>query len=301
MKQEYRHMMEQIRLTDEEKERIMEHIENRRASRGHKHGRRLVVLGVAAALMVAAMGAGLAVVQGRMTYFTDREEAENAVGPHGYYDNTDGGARYDYAEWYLPRHIKGTIQKPSTAASWHEDMEYAQGGPEDGWTNLATGLYDSDYDGLVRDTWYQGDSLSKLSSVWDTGLDMVWLDEHYRAEAEAHYVMTRTPVNEQTPCYVEVVGQYWGDKDQVFSISYMYNTTYDTPYDFAELTEYYEYYKTQDGVTVPLEMHHSETGKTLFSASLELPNIRFAVGGTQLEIEEIHTLLDNLNLSALTR
>lgn len=300
MKQEYRHMMEQIRLTDEEKERIMENIENKRASRSHGPGRRLVVLAVAAALMVAAMGAGLAVVQGRMTYFTDREEAENAVGPHGYYDNTDEGARYDYAEWYLPRHIKGTIQKPSTAASWHEDMEYAQGGPEDGWTNLATGLYDSEQEGLVRDTWYGGDSLSGLSSLWDTGLDMVWLDEHYQAEAEAHYVMTRTDVNEQTPYYVEVEGQYHGSGDQVFRIWYHYDTEY-TPHDFAELTEYYEYYVTRDGVRVPIEMHHSETGKTMFTASLELNKIRFAVIGTQLELEELHTLLDHLNLSALTR
>lgn len=279
----------------------MENLENKRASRSHRPGRKLVVLAIAAALMVAAMGAGLAVVQGRMTFFTDKEEAENAVGPNGYYDNTEEGARYDYAEWYLPRHIKGTIQKPSTAASWHEDMEYAQGGPEDGWTNLATGLYDSDQEGLVRDTWYAGDSLSKLSSVWDTGLDMAWLDEHYVAEAEAHYVMTRAAVDAQTPYYVEVEGQYRGTGEQIFRIWYHYNTVYDTPVDFTELTEYYEYYKTQDGVSVPIEMHHSETGKTLFTASLELGKIRFAVIGTQVGIEELHTLLDNLNLSALTR
>ena len=293
-------MMEQIRLTDEEKERIMEHIESKTTIRGHKHGRRLMVLGVAAALMVAAMGAGLAVVQGRMTYFTDREEAENAVGPHGYYDNTDEGARYDYSEEELPKHVARTTQPFSSVASWHEEMEYAQGGPEDGWTSMATGLYDSEEEGLVRDTWYGGDCLSKLSSVWDTGLNMAWLDEHYQAEAEAHYVMTRAAVDAQTPRYVEVQGQYRGNGDQVFKIWYQYYKEY-TPYDFAELTEYYEYYVTQDGVTVPIEMHHSETGKTLFTASLELNKIRFAVIGTQVEIEELHTLLDNLNLSALTR
>lgn len=279
----------------------MEHIENRRASRGHKHGRRLVVLGAAAALMVAAMGAGLAVAQGRMTFFNDKEDAENAVGAHGYYDNTEEGARYDYAEEDLSNHVANTTQPFSAAESWHEDMEYAQGGPDDGWTSMATGLFDSGEEaGLVRDTWYGGDCLSKLSSVWDTGLDMDWLDEHYQAEAEAHYVMTRTSVDAQTPYYVEVQGQYRGSGDQVFRIWYQYNTAY-TPHDFAELTEYYEYYKTQDGVTVPMEIHHSETGKTLFTASLELSKIRFAVIGTQVEIEELHTLLDNLNLSVLFR
>ena len=301
MRQEYRRMMEQIRLTEEEKERMMEHIESKRTTRSRRPGRRLVVLAVAAALLVAAMGAGLAVVQGRMTYFTDKEEAENAVGPHGYYDNTEEGARYDYNEEDLPNHIAEAVQPFSDVESWHEEMEYAQGGPDDGWTSMATGLFDSKEEaGLVRDTWYAGDCLSDLSSVWDTGLDMAWLDEHYQAEAGAHYVMTRTAVNEQTPYYAEVVGQYRGSGDQVFKIWYQYNTAY-TPHDFTELTEYYEYYVTKDGVTVPIEMHCSETGKTLFTASLELSKIRFAVIGTQVEIEELHTLLDNLNLSALTK
>lgn len=292
-------MMEQIKLTEEEKERIMENIENQRVSRSRGPGRKLVVLAVAAALMIAAMGAGLAVVQGRMTYFTDKEEAENAVGPHGYYDNTEEGARYDYAEKDLPGHVASTTKPFSSAASWHEEMEYAQGAPEDGWTNMATGLYNSKEEGLVRDTWYGGDCLSELSGVWNTGLDMAWLDEHYQAEADAHYVMTRTAVDAQAPHYAEVQGQYLGNEDQIFRIWYQYNTSY-TPHDFTELTEYYEYYVTQDGVTVPIEMHHSETGKTLFTASLELSKIRFAVIGTQVEIEELHTLLDNLNLSALT-
>ena len=293
-------MMEQIKLTDEERERIMENIENRRAARSHRFGRKLTVLAVAAALMIAAMGAGLAVVQGRMTFFTDKEEAENEVGPYGYFDNTEEGARYDYPEEELSRHATETTRQFSSVAIWHEDMEYAQGGPEDGWTNMSTGLYDSKEEGLVRDTWYQGDNLSNLSGVWDTGLDMTWLDGHYQAEAEAHYVMTRAAVDAQTPHYVEVQGQYRGDKEQIFRIWYQYNTTY-TPLDFTELTEYYEYYQTQDGVTVPIEMHRSETGKTLFTASLELNKIRFAVIGTQVEIEELHTLLDNLNLSALTK
>lgn len=301
MTREYRHMMAQIKLTDEEKERIMDNIESRHTGKNRSPGHKLAVLAVAAALMISAMGAGLAVVQGRMTFFTDREEAENAVGPHGYYDNTEEGARYDYFEWDLPSHIERVIKKNSGVASWHEDTEFANGGPEDGWTKLVTGLYDSEEEGLVRDTWYQGDSLSSLSGVWDTGLDMAWLDEHYQAEAEAHYVMIRTAVDAQTPHYVEVNGQYRGDKDQIFRISYQYNTAYDTPYDFAELTEYYEYYVTKDGVTVPIEMHHSETGKTPFTASLELSKIRFAVIGTQLEIDELHTLLDSLHLSSLTR
>lgn len=301
MKQEYRHMMEQVRLTEQEKERIMGNIENKQKSKSRSPWRKAAVVAIAAVLIVAAMGAGLAVVQGRMTFFTDKEEAENAVGPHGYYDRTTEGARCDYFEWELPSHIERVMKKNSGIASWHEDTEFANGGPEDGWTKMVTGLYDSEEEGLARDAWYQGDSLSSLSGVWDTGLDMTWLDEHYKPEAEAHYVMTRTAVDKQTPYYVEVAGQYWGNKDQIFRISYMYNATYDTPYDFAELTEYYEYYQTQDGVTVPIEMHHSETGKTLFSASLELTNIRFAVGGTQLGIDEIHTLLDSLHLSNLTK
>ena len=293
-------MMEQIKLTDEEKERIMENIENKTTARGRRPGRKLVVLAVAVALMIVAMGAGLAVVQGRMTYFTDKEEAEHAVGPHGYYDNTDEGARFDYSEQDLPNHVASTTQEHSSVASWHEDTEYTEGGPEDCWTKRVTGLYDSEEEGLVRDTWYRGDNLSNLSGVWDTGLDMAWLDGHYQAEADAHYVMTRAAVDAQAPYYVEVEGQYRGNEDQVFRIWYQYHTEY-TPHDFAELTEYYEHYVTKDGVTVPIEMHHSETGKTLFTASLELNKIRFAVIGTQMEIEELHTLLDNLNLSAPTK
>lgn len=293
-------MMEQIKFTDEEKERFMENLENRRKARSRKPGRKVVVLAVAAALMAAAMGAGLAVVQGRMTYYTDRKEAENAVGPYGYYDNTEEGNRYDYSEEELPNHVARTAGPFSDVALWHEEMEYAQGGPEDGWTNLATGLYDSEEEGLVRDTWYAGDCLSDLSGVWDTGLDMAWLDGHYQAEAEAHYMMTRAAVDAQTPHYAEVQGQYRGDEEQTFRIWYQYDASY-TPQDFVELTEYYEYYVTQDGVRVPIEMHHSETGKTLFTASLELSRIRFAVIGTQMEIEELHTLLDGLCLSTLTK
>lgn len=61
MKQEYRHMMEQIKLTDEEKERIIENIENKRTARSRKPGRRLVVLAMVTALVLTVCVCGFAV------------------------------------------------------------------------------------------------------------------------------------------------------------------------------------------------------------------------------------------------
>lgn len=297
MQETYRREMENISLEKEKLAGIVDAMvqSGRKESVRPGFGRKLAVLVAAAALMVIAMGAGVAVMQGRMTFFTDKEAAESVGASQGYFDHL--AENPDYPEEDLLRHIEGLVSKPSSAESWHEDFTYVQGSPEDGWTRLATGLME---DG-ARDTWYQGDRLSDLSGLWDTGLDLSWLETHYRAEAGAHYVLTRVPAGAQSPDYTEAAGQYRGGGDRIVKLFCQYWADGEEPHDFAELTEYYEYYETRDGVTVPFEMHRSETGKTLFTASLELTGIRFSLTGTQLETEEIHALLDSLHLSNLLK
>ena len=63
---------------------------------------------------------------------------------------------------------------------------------------------------------------------------------------------------------------------------------------------YYEYYTTQDGVQVAIQVETSHTGKSMFWVTVYAGEIDFSMTGTQVELEELHAILDSLELSRLT-
>ena len=61
-----------------------------------------------------------------------------------------------------------------------------------------------------------------------------------------------------------------------------------------------EYYTTKDGVRAAIQMETSHTGKSLFWVDVSMGEIDFSMFGTQVELDEIHTILDSLELSQMT-
>ena len=115
MKQEYRHMIEQIKFTDEEKERIMKNIENNNV----RHGRKpLLAVSIAACVCIALMGTAFAVAVGFGIFTWDNGdgtvtwEAREKLFP---YDSVTDEARQNFESTDPENKIIGEVM-----GSWQE-------------------------------------------------------------------------------------------------------------------------------------------------------------------------------------
>ena len=87
----------------------------------------------------------------------------------------------------------------------------------------------------------------------------------------------------------------------IFNLQYTYSPDEDYGDEFmlTQDMELAEQYETRDGAVVSIAMAKTEAGKTFFWVDYHVGEIAFSMGGTQLELEDIHTIVDSLNLSAL--
>ena len=262
--------------------------------------KRSVAAALAAVLLVGT-AAAVGVSQGWVHFFSSEEEIlETTIA------GTDGGtAGYgiyggdDYGE--LQR-----IQEMADAAfTWAEErgtMVYqAQGTPSDGWTRTWTEEFEED-GRLLWETYYQSDGLSVLDALWDTGLDLTWLEAHYTPVSDGGLADFRRAAGEDCgdAFHAELVGEYQGKDGQVFNLQYTYEKG-SAPADQYQLVDgYYEYYTTQDGVQAAIQIETSHTGKSMFWVTVYAGEIDFSMTGTPVELEELHTILDSLKLSQLT-
>ena len=301
----YRSELDRVRFTEEGKSALTEALLIERAAPAEKRGRgpwmkRGVAAALAAVLLVGS-AAAVTVSQGWLHFFTSEEEilqaamveVEGDTAGYGIY----GGADYENLQ---------SIQEMADAAfAWAEEqgtlVQQAQGTPADGWTRMWTEEYEEDGQQLWE-TYYQADGLSSLDALWDTGLDMTWLEERYTPVSDGGLAAFRRAAGEEDDdaFRAELVGEYRGEDGQVFNLQYTYQKGSE-PVDQYQLVDgYYEYYTTRDGVQTAIQMETTHTGKSMFWVTVYAGEIDFAMTGTQVELEELHAILDSLELSKLT-
>lgn len=299
----YQSELDRVRFTEAGKSALTDALLAEQAVPAKQRGRspwmkRSVAAALAAVLLVGT-AAAVGVSQGWVHFFSSEEEIlETTIA------GTDGGtAGYgiyggdDYGE------LQSIQEMADAAFTWAEErgtMVYqAQGTPSDGWTRTWTEEFEED-GRLLWETYYQSDGLSPLDALWDTGLDLTWLEAHYTPVSDGGLADFRRAAGEDDIFRAELVGEYQGEDGQVFNLQYTYEKG-SAPADQYQLVDgYYEYYTTQDGVQAAIQMETSHTGKSMFWVTVYAGEIDFSMTGTQVELEELHAILDSLELSQLT-
>ena len=301
----YQSELDRVRFTEAGKSALTEALLAERAEPAEKRGRGpWVKRGVAAALaavLLVGSAAAVTVSQGWLHFSTSEEEilqaamveVESDTAGYGIY----GGADYENLQ---------SIQEMADAAfAWAEEqgtlVQQAQGTPADGWTRMWTEEYEEDGQQLWE-TYYQADGLSPLDALWDTGLDLTWLEAHYTPVSDGGLAAFRRAAGEEDDdaFRAELVGEYRGEDGQVFNLQYTYQKGSEPADQYQLVDGYYEYYTTRDGVQTAIQMETTHTGKSMFWVTVYAGEIDFSMTGTQVELEELHAILDSLELSQLT-
>lgn len=295
----YQSELDRVRFTEAGKSALTDALMIGRAESEQRRGRGPWMKRGAIAALAAVLLVGTAAVGVWIHFFSSEEEILQATlaGTDG--DTTGygfyGGA--DYGE------LQSIQEMADAAYTWAEEqgtlVQQAQGTAPDGWTRMWTEEYDEDGQ-LLWETYYQADGLSPLDALWDTGLDLTWLEAHYTPASDGGLADFRRAAGEDDIFRAELVGEYQGEDGQVFNLQYTYEKG-STPADQYQLVDgYYEYYTTQDSVQVAIQVETSHTGKSMFWVTVYAGEIDFSMTGTQVELEELHAILDSLELSRLT-
>ena len=272
----------------------------RRPRRRPVWGKLLAVAAAAAVLTTTGLAVGVS--QGWVHFFPSEEEVVQAAmaGAEGDTAGHSVPSRNDYEELQSVGEL-ADLRLESTLSEGETLVEHAQGTPSDGWTRMRTVEYEEDGRRLW-DSDYQADGLSALAPIWDTGLDLTWLEENCTPNPGAGLATFHRAAGEELAVsfYAELIGEYRGEDGQIFNLQYVYEKGSE-PLDQYRLAEgYCEYYTTQDGVQAAIQIETSHTGKSLFWVDVSVGEIDFSMFGTQVELEEIHAILDSLELSQMT-
>lgn len=259
-------------------------------------GKFLLAAALAAAMSTAALAVGVS--QGWVHFFQSEQEVIRAASA-GATGGVAGYASYegdDYEDLQSIQERADWIMEHTGAGETL--LAQAQGTPEEGWSRMKKVEYQQE-DRTLWESSYQADRFSALTGLWDTGLDLTWLEENYSPVSHTGLAILRGEQGEETPFYVSVVGEFRGDGDQIFNLQYGYEKGR-APADSYILTQgYHEYYETADGVQTAIRMETTRTGKSFFWVDLDLGEKQFYMGGSQLELAEIHVILDHLGLGSL--
>lgn len=254
-----------------------------------------------AAVLLVGSAAAVGVFQGWLHFFSSEEEVLQAA-MAGTEDGTAGYGIYGGDDY---RELQSIQEMADATFTWEEEqgtlVQQAQGTASDGWTRMWTEEYEED-GRLLWETYYQSDGLSPLDALWDTGLDLTWLEARYTPVPGGGLAGFRREAGKEydDAFRAELVGEYQGEDGQIFNLQYTYQKG-SAPVDEYQLVDgYYEYYTTQDGVQAAIQMETSHTGKSMFWVTVSAGEIDFSMTGTQVELEELHAILDSLELSGLT-
>ena len=299
----YQSELDRVRFTEAGKSALTDALMIGRAESEQRRGRgpwmkRGAIAALAAVLLVGT-AAAVGVSQGWLHFFSSEEEILQAT-VAGTEDGTAGYGIYGGDDY---RELQSIQEMADATFTWAEEqgtlVQQAQGTASDGWTRMWTEEYEED-GRLLWETYYQSDGLSPLDALWDTGLDLTWLEAHYTPVSDGGLADFRRAAGEDDIFRAELVGEYQGEDGQVFNLQYTYEKG-SAPADQYQLVDgYYEYYTTQDGVQAAIQMETSHTGKSMFWVTVSAGEIDFSMTGTQVELEELHTILDALGLSQLT-
>ncbi len=308
--QEYKQALDSLRYSSEGKERIMKNLMEQQEQRLEKRKsiRPLRTVLIAAAVCAAlVMTAGAATVLARQTsiQFIGREQFEREYdayldehdqSPDNYSNGTYTGMDFKGSDAVVRENWWNYVGKP---------VEETAGTAQDGWT--AKRVFKSDAaaiayglrQGQVYDeTRYLADRASDYGSLWDWW-DLSWLESHYTANP--YGTCARTVSYRDDLRFAAMNGEYKGEDGAMFYVSWSWDASFLHPdeYKVANNKEFAEVYTTKDGVEAAIEMDTSKTGKSVFWVTVWSGYNSFDMFGTQVELEEIHNILDSLNLSAL--
>ena len=311
IEREYKNALDQVRFSQEEKERMMNSLMNqqeqalvkRRSFRPLRTG--LWAAAVSAALIVTAGAAGVAARQNKIQYLEKEEFQER------YWEEVENGHTGPYT--YSNSRPNGTDMNGMTAEEselwWKgpagELLEDTAGTEQDGWTAKRVFRYRGGhgYDGVWDDereyveTRYLAPGLSGFNGLW-AGLDTGWLEEHYTADPNGQHFHTISTGGE---LFSFGFASYYGRGDTMFNLCYYWDRfqTHKDEYRVSSNYAFTEIYTTADGMEAAIEMNPTVSGKTEFWVTLYTGHHSFSMFGTQMELDDLHRLLDSLDLSRL--
>ena len=262
-----------------------------------------LVLAAAVLTLTACVGAtAVAVVtQTRNHYFEDPEEASDAATQAALEAGSDtAGVAYAPEEMsdYPPQEA---LDVEDVMSRMEQILAYEEGGPEDGWTLMFSGE-----DELTRDTYYVADSLSALEQFWPAGTpDLGWLDANFTPVPGAQHYVEQVGINDGADIsiftYDYCAGEYQTAEGDPFRLSWDFHPNWELDDQFTVLggIDRVEEYTTADGAVVTIEWYTTVSGQTRCFADFDYPHVSFSLDGAGLEPEEVHEILDHMNLFSL--
>ena len=293
-----RRVFRQVRPAREQEEAMLGRIlDGEPENRGMRRIKKPVLVLAAALAVTVCAGAGIALRQAQTRYFDTPEEAWSAL-------REAQGTDAPRAGVYLPREedrdFPDLVPWDLQAEMSHMDQvtAHAFGSPEDGWTEMCSGR-----DSYRTYSLYQADTLAGLSEFWPVEApDFTWLDETYLPLPGGHVFSKseypRTPSGDGSSfsgIYQREDGaQIW------LNWSFYLRRQVSDRYHVKDPQAQVEEYTTEDGMEVSIQWTASISGQSQFYARCGYGYASFSAQGCSLTPEELHALLDHMNLSALT-
>lgn len=304
---DYQKAMEEFTPAPGLRERVQAAVEGRKALRARPRPLRagLIAAAVCFSLVGTAGAVTLAARQARIQYL-DREQFQKEY--HEYLEKNGHSP-----DNYNASRPNGTDMNGITAEEndlwWQgpagELLEEARGTSRDGWTAKRVFRYRGGhgYDGVwdeqreYVETRYLAPGLSGFNGLW-AGLDTGWLEEHYTADPNGQHFRTISTGGEP---FTVGFASYYGRGDTMFNLCYYWDRfqTHNDEYRVSSNYAFTEIYTTADGMEVAIEMDPTVSGKTEFWVTLYTGHHSFNMFGTQMELDDLHALLDSLSLSNL--
>lgn len=303
---DYRRAMEHFTPAPGLRERTARAVEENRKPRPRLRPVRTALLAAAlcAALVLTAGAAALAARQAHIQYL-DREQFQKEYNEY-LEKNGQSPDNYNNAT-YTGRDFTGRGEE--WQESWWDGpdglVEEVPGTAEDGWTakrvfksSASATSYGLRQGQQYLETRYKAGRASDYSGLFDRW-DLSWLEERYTANPYGAFA--RTIIYKGDLRFIAVGGEYRGQDGAKFNISWSWSAAYvhEDQFRVAGNKQFAELYTTADGMEVDIEMDTSETGKSVFWVTLGSGHNSFSMFGTQMELEDIHDILDSLNLSNL--
>ena len=272
-----------------------------RAARPGRLGRRAAAMAAAAVLLATCVGAAAVISQTRNYYFDTAQEASDAA-TQAVLEAGSDTAGVAYAPDEMSDYpVQEPLDVENIMSRMDRVLAYEEGGPEDGWTLMFSGE-----DELTRDTYYVADRLSALARFWPVEApDLGWLDANFTPVPGAQYYAEQVGVNEGADIsiftYDYCAGEYQTAEGDPFSLSWNFHPSWESSDQFTVLggIDRVEDYTTADGAAVTIEWYTTVSGQSRCFANIDWPHVSFSLDGAWLEPEEVHEILDHMNLFAL--
>ena len=267
-------------------------------------GRRLAAV-IAAVLVLTACTAGAATValrQVRYAYFDTMQEAAEAATQAALEAGEDTAAAggYDGVVGDFPPLEAWDLEEEM--ACYGEISACAEGGAEDGWTGMFTGIEENSVS-----TYYVADSLSGLGALWPEGValpDLEWLEGNYNFLESGQCLIDWKALNPNLARLIDstlVYGACYSPEGAPVSLSWTFyeKRQVDDQFMVNDGLDRVEEYTAADGAVVTIEWMTSVNGQSRFQAKYGYGYADFSASGADMAPEAVHQLLDHMNLSAL--